>query len=630
MTHDPERHALRLDSTRPGPARHVWQAQFPWEGTRLLETFQTLRAMPGPLRVQAWVSESPDLRGLLSGSLQAQLRDRGQPGTVRVRSAYKPGYFWLSEEVRPLWRRLQADRLSVQYPLASPEQPSRFLQELYPLAALLEQEGVTADFQPGDAASRYTAALFRAGQEVWRGECFVPLHNRPSPDGRRLPSPTGWLRVMAAGELVYDRPLPTDGELCWDWYCEVVMPELLVLADRRPGLPVFRNLSATLHVSEPDLPLEVLDERVSMTEALSEELYFGTLDALKRHRGVAHQDRSLQPGRIVPVVCSAPGQDSRVQVVLDPWEEGTGPDEEAAGRRAWGRDQGSAPAGQPDRPWSPEALWAQARAEAGRLDLEWRVLGHSVNGRPVPGVLRPGSAGGVLVTGGQHANETTGPVAALRFISALAATQRPFAVLPLLNPDGAALHRALIQLNPEHMHHAARYTSLGDDLESRQRLAEPRFETRALVQAAQASGARLQLNLHGYPAHEWTRPYSGYAPYGFESWALPVGFLTIVWYWPGLEQEARDLAGTIARRLGQEPDVVAHAQRACRASAAHVSPPHYQLIGGLPFILMERPGMLCPLQVITEAPDETIYGQHFAMFVRAHLAVCEAAVQHLG
>lgn len=109
---------------------------------------------------------------------------------------------------------------------------------------------------------------------------------------------------------------------------------------------------------------------------------------------------------------------------------------------------------------------------------------------------------------------------------------------------------------------------------------------------------------------------------------MPAGFLTIVWHHPEYLQRARELAEAIAKRLTLLTGVAEHAAQACRAGAAHVKTPHYELIQGLPFVVAERVGALCPLTVITEAPDETIYGQRFEMFVRAHVAVGEAALDY--
>ena len=56
-----------------------------------------------------------------------------------------------------------------------------------------------------------------------------------------------------------------------------------------------------------------------------------------------------------------------------------------------------------------------------------------------------------------------------------------FAVIPQENADGYALHNALRVNNPRHMHHAARYTALGDDLQYR--IAEPFYDKSTRLEA---------------------------------------------------------------------------------------------------------------------------------------------------
>ncbi|AFZ69368.1 M14 family zinc carboxypeptidase [Deinococcus peraridilitoris] len=620
--------SVRLPRHASRGVRTEWEQHFPWEGQRLLEQLQTLPTPDQPVRVLAYVSESPEIRSFLKAAITSTLQARGVPCSAQVRSAYKSAYFWVTEELRPIWRRAQADRLTLTYPQLSNESPGRFLQELYPLAAVLEREGLHGEYQPAHTPHRtYQAILWQGDREVWRGECFVPLQSRVSPDGRNVLGPTGWLSVQSGTRQLYDERIATDGELFWDWYCATVIPRVLQLSDERADGLVFQNLSVSAHLSEPDFPLEVLEERVSMTEALTEEVYFGTLDALKRHTQTPTAARTLTPGRIVPIVHNTPGQEGRVRVVLTEWSERPLEIQEPPRLDSSLLDE---PLTLLDRPCPPTHIWATARQLANQHGLDWHIPAASVDGRPVPTVIRSGQVtpDGIIVTAGQHANETTGPVAALKFIAALAASEVNFAVLPLENPDGAHLHRTLIQLAPDHMHHAARYTSLGDDLEARVRQGQPRWEARARVWAQQEVHATLHLNLHGYPAHEWVRPYSGYAPHGFESWALPAGFLTIIWYWPGHQAQARALAEVIAGQLKEQPDIARHAERASHISSTHLLQPHYELIHGLPFILSEQPAALCPLTVITEAPDETIYGELFRMFVKAHLTVCQAALDY--
>lgn len=184
-----------------------WEHRFPWEGRRLLEQLQSLTRAGPPRQVLAYVSESPELREVLRQTILATC---GASCSARVRSAYKTAYFWVTEEVRPLWRRAHADRLTLTYPRLADENPGRFLQEAYPLAAVLEREGVRADFQPGDTGEpAYHAVLWRGDKELWRGSCFVPLTHRESPDGRTVLAPTGWLRVQGEGGLWHDAPLPS-------------------------------------------------------------------------------------------------------------------------------------------------------------------------------------------------------------------------------------------------------------------------------------------------------------------------------------------------------------------------------------------------------------------------------------
>ena len=54
--------------------------------------------------------------------------------------------------------------------------------------------------------------------------------------------------------------------------------------------------------------------------------------------------------------------------------------------------------------------------------------------------------------------------------------------------------------------------------------APPYGEKGARLEAIARTSARLHLSLHGYPAHEWTRPLNGYVPHGFSQWTIPAAF----------------------------------------------------------------------------------------------------------
>src|SRR5262249_1503955 len=106
----------------------------------------------------------------------------------------------------------------------------------------------------------------------------------------------------------------------------------------------------------------------------------------------------------------------------------------------------------------------QIRQEVSHIDGE-EIHAVSREGRDVVGRYKKGSDPAVLISSGQHANETSGPVGALRATQKLAGDpEAHFAIIPVENVDGYELHQRLIVENPFHMHHAARYTAMGDDL----------------------------------------------------------------------------------------------------------------------------------------------------------------------
>lgn len=229
-----------------------------------------------------------------------------------------------------------------------------------------------------------------------------------------------------------------------------------------------------------------------------------------------------------------------------------------------------------------------------------------------------------MISAGQHANETSGVVGALRAAQAL--IRRPgahFALSPLENPDGYALHQRLILDNPRHMHHSARYTALGDDLEYRR---PPALWEKAIrIEAQRLTGAKLHINLHGYPAHEWTRPLSGYIPHGFAPWMLPKGFFLVLRYHEGWRDQGERLLGMVTARLADVPDLKPFNDRQLALYEAHAGRHDFSLSNGFACLVSQNNDGAVPLTLITEYPDETVYGDAFIAAHTAQMATVIAA-----
>jgi hypothetical protein len=354
--------------------------------------------------------------------------------------------------------------------------------------------------------------------------------------------------------------------------------------------PYFEELNIAVALPIHDRRLPFGEEVISLREAMHEDIYFSLLEIFQKKSGRPIGDRGLQPGQIVPEVRF--GDIASVCIEIRP----------LSNVEAEGDAQGLADAARP-------IFAAQMRAELGKIDgVSFSAF--SRIGRRVEARYHQGSDRAVMISGGQHPNETTGIVGALRAAQELA--KRPgahFTVSPLQNPDGYEIHQRLRADNPTHMHHAARYTALGDDLEYR---ADATLLERAIrVEAERLTGAVLHLNLHGYPSHEWTRPLSGYVPRGFAMWTLPRGFFLIVHHHAAWAKQAEELVDGITRRLATIPELIKYNDVQIGLFEIHAGDTGFRMVNGIPCMISADDRYTTPLTIITEYPDETIYGDAF-------------------
>ncbi|GHG05448.1 peptidase M14 [Deinococcus piscis] len=576
------------------PKAAVWS----WQGLtdsaqvrHLLEQWE--HAPQPPQQIEVWISEGPEARA----ALQAEVQARWPECTVQVWNCYKPLVSRLLDSWAA-WQQHPPERLELRYPTVPHAHPERFLLEAYPLAAWARQWGcelITAPHSPAEPGY----VLNVDGNTL---DIPVPLREAAAVTGEPVQRMTGRLRVDG---LTLD--FPTAPEQLWEaylgWLAEQAWPE-------RP--PYFGCLQPVAHFPFSRESLHHGHEALDLGEALSEELYFGTQEFFEQRQPGAPTQRTLQLGQVVPLVLSSD------QVQLEVLNSGPALAASASHSPAAATPDLTAL----DRPLSP----AEALAWQERLRPERAPRDLSVQGRPVVTFLQPSEQpGGLLVTAGQHANEATGVVAALRAVAELEGHPL-LTVIPQENPDGYALFSWLQEAqHPEHMHHAARYTALGDDLEYR--CDAPWYERAARRRALAQFAPQLHVNLHGYPSHEWTRPMNGYVPQGFEAWTLPKGFCLIFRAQPGQEELAEALADTVTADLAQWPELTAFNAAQCQVYEAHTSARPYRMIHGTPCLFAVRESLSCPLELVTEFPDETVTGADFRLGQQAQLEVIRSALR---
>jgi hypothetical protein len=546
-------------------------------------------------QIEAWLFEDEAARR----DAERRLAEAGV--TAKLRSAYKPLVHYFLEEAD----RAGLRAASIRYPVHEAALAKRFALEAYPLAGMLE--GVDVSFAAGEAELYYEVELRYDGGRAKRAWVYAPNRLVKDYAGLDALSPTGWVRAVDAGGVRLDEARDTEFSLAYAAVMDTV--------SRHPwgdGEPYFERLEIRVDIPAIERDLGYRGEAMSTVEALHEDIYFGLLEVFQRHSGRPLGSRGLQPGQIIPDVRRATQGGASVRVATEAYE----PVPDVA------PDASGLPLEQTDAPLTP----ARIAHEMQRVGGEPYTV-RTRQGRPVLCAYIKGGDPAVLISGGQHANEASGVVGVLRAAHELKA--RPgahFALIGSENPDGYAMYARLREHNPRHMLHAARYSALGDDLAYRER--EPAYESAARRQALALSGAQLHINLHGYPAHEWTRPLAGYLPRGFESWTLPKGFFLLLRHHPGWGDKAHGLMDGLTRRLAERmPELAAFNARQIAVFQAHALEQGFETMNGIPALVAESDAEAAPLALIAEFPDETIYGEAFRFAQSVQTETVLAAVE---
>lgn len=517
---------------------------------------------------------------------------------AKVFSAYKPLIHFFLDEARS--EGLQ--RVRIVYPRHAACAANRFLLEAYPLTDLFP--GVDVAFTQAIEASTdsyyQVKLIYKDRAEDHR--VFAPNVLRQDFLGLNVYAPSAWLKVKSHGGQVSNTAIQADYQQAYQAVMDAVDKHDWGLSE-----PYFDRLTVVLGLPGIERKLSCGEELISTSEAMHEEIYFSLLEFFQSYSGRAQGSRGLQPGQIVPDIRLDNQAVPYAKVMLEPatafHSETPGVDPAPLSQKPIVEE--AVELDRVDRPLALRQVERALQTFPGKHFAFWSRQGRAVNG-----VYCRGNAPAVFISGAQHANETSGVVGALRAAQQLGDDAAAhFVVVPLENPDGYAMHQALCATHPTHMHHAARYTALGDDLEYRERA--PWFERAARDHAFEISRSQLHLNLHGYPAHEWTRPCTGYLPRGFELWSIPKGFFLILRYKPDYKETALSLLEYVTSKLAEDARLMAYntaqLQRYQRYSAALP----FQVRHGIPYTSTEVSNQSPGVTLITEFPDETIYGDGF-------------------
>lgn len=301
------------------------------------EFWQVLRTKVVPavrknqmVALEARLSEAPEIRSQIEKDARAELVKAGAADgtTVRVLSAYKQGYSWLYDVVRPALAGKPIESITIRFAEIGPPpewkqqamySPTRWLLELFPVDEILARElkvdleKIRFEKRPIGSSAYEVVVTGPGGAEVLR-QTFEPKYVlRPFfdrfADYEKVRVTTGWITATVGGRVAVDQRIVTDVERFWDHYQAKTLPELydyiMGITDgkpRREDAPHFGELVVDLTLSEPDYQLGLDKEQISSMEAMHEEIYFHTLhfvDVIGRNSRGEGLDYI---GRVIPIV----------------------------------------------------------------------------------------------------------------------------------------------------------------------------------------------------------------------------------------------------------------------------------------------------------------------------------------
>jgi hypothetical protein len=284
-----------------------------------------------PAVIEARLSEPPALRVALQNAARAELLKAGaseQGTTVTVLSAYRQGFSWLHDAIRPALSGRAVDQITIRFaemnaPAGWRHQalyaPTRWLLEIFPVDELLARDlgidlkQIRFEKMPPGAPAYEVIATAQSGAELLRRTFEPKWVLRPYLDTfanyEQVRVTTGWIRAEIGGSVPVDERIVTDPERFWDHYqartLKDVYEHVMTVHDGKPraqDAPFFGELTVDLSLSEPDHLVGVDKEQMMSMETIHEDIYFTTLsffDLLGRYTRNANLE---YPGRIIPIM----------------------------------------------------------------------------------------------------------------------------------------------------------------------------------------------------------------------------------------------------------------------------------------------------------------------------------------
>ncbi|GAB3804366.1 M14 family metallopeptidase [Virgibacillus kimchii] len=508
-----------------------------------------------PSRMTVYLSDSKAIRE----DVAEEIRGMFPKSDVQVRSAFKPGYFWVTEEILPCLTALDAEIDAVTIYCLKEERedglelPIRWIQEMYPIDEIIAQKlsldvsKIQFELTEEIDDTYQLVAYDRHGKPISEHAVSIPVSKVPYVEKNKYSYPTtSYLYVEQDGQVLEDRVILTDRERFCLYYIEEILPKLWEksdVSDESSGTlkPLFDRIEVEVGMSEEEMKIPVAEERISSLEALHEDVYFNTLDYFQVKGEETAGKAYITPGGVYPFMKVTPGEKPRARVTAYAWIERERPSvatkklgfqfghrhplwaeclvDGTPHRIALDTDKENGFVPLPEDLPKPESAqfrpWLADYSYRGRPIFAYELF-QEVNEDYYSALKLSAHKPTVLIETGHHANEVSSTPGVMEMLDDLGEKHPEvlkhlnLVVIPRANPDGTALQQQMAEDNPEWKLHAARYNAVGLEF-SHVRYKDSVFgEANVLPKIMNRWAPDILIDNHGIPSHEWTQPFAGY------------------------------------------------------------------------------------------------------------------------
>lgn len=476
--------------------------------------------------------------------------------TIKVRSAFKTGLYWILEEVLPsVEGRFQKVKIVCKDGVSVDglEQHNRWIMELYPVDEMIEmQYGIPKEHVQFELSSTQQHVYRVFVDDQLMAELNPLISEVDYVDGQKKAYPTtAGYRLFNKTEQVQENIIFSDRERFYKYYVKELLSRMVKKLkidtnniNQGQLFPLFDRIEIDFTSSGIEEEIGIQQEANSSFEALYEDLYFNTLDYFHElGRQLVNQPYKA-PGGVIPYIHIEQDLYKPIKSDIKVYQWNDKPMTEPVTKRILFNQKGQFETVEMSignelkvteaRTFLKHNMknlvslverfkqYSEVKLNYGDISYKGTVIPFFEVTEPITseyysGLKKSDEKHTIVFEAGHHPNEVSSTPAILELMEDIIChhpeilKKMNVIIIPLANPDGYEIMECLTKEHPKWKHHAARFNAVGLEF-AHVKFRKSLFgEANVLPLILKKWAPDIVIDDHGIPAREWVQPFAGYA-----------------------------------------------------------------------------------------------------------------------